>query len=482
MKKIKLLIFTIFSFLLILSLSSAQKLVSLTLSSTDITVYTGLTQSVEITIENKQNIFDTFSVSVFPSYIFGISATLDAYAVSIPANSKTTIKLYFSSIIDAPEIAVIFNVSVISTTDSGIRDSRTILLRTIKTIPVYISDIKLSKYALNPEEILTIETQITNIGNLPSDEYVLQTNIKKDGEMIKRFDDTIVNIPGKSTKFVRNDYKIEKYQSPGNYTIEVILKDKLNKVISTKTINFEVNAIAKLPTEYTEKTTSFGFLSVTVTIKIKNEGNAPSGSFYVSESIPSFAKGVFDPEIEPTLVNQTNGRVIYSWLVPSLAPGQEMKIKYQFILWHIWIAIVIIGIIVYLVLLVEYTPSIIKKHKHFGPIVKEKEIQIFLDVRNRTLHEIKDVYVRDFVPSIAKLVEKFETLKPSLVRTTERGTEIIWKFDSLKPKEERVITYRIKPTVDITGTLKLPAAVIRYTDRKKEKKSTVSKGIIISPK
>jgi hypothetical protein len=480
MKK-TLLIFIVFFFLLILPLASAQESVSMNLSSTDITLYTGKTQSINLTIENKQNKFDVFSISVSSLPISGVSVSYD-YAVSIPANSKITTKLDFSSIIDAPETATLLYVWVISTSDSTIRDSQTILLRTIKTVPVYISDIKLSDFSLDPEETLTIETQITNKGNLPSDEYSLQTNIKKSGEMIKRFDNVVANIPGRSTESIKNDYKIEKYQSPGSYTVEAILKDNLNRVVSSKTSTFEVNAISKIPTEYTEKTTSFGFLSVAVTIKIKNEGNAPSSSFYVGESIPSFTKNIFDPEIEPSLINETDGRVVYSWLVPSLAPGQEMEIKYQFILWHIWIALIIISVIVYFVLMVEYAPSIVKKHRHFGPLTKEKEIPIFLDVRNRTLHEIRDIYVRDFVPPIAKLVEKFETLKPAIVRTSERGTEIVWKFDSLKPREERVITYRIKPNVDITGTLKLPNAIARYTDRKKEKKSTVSKGIIISPK
>lgn len=482
MKK-ELLFFIIFSFLMIfLPLARAQGSVSLTLSSTDITLHTGLTESVDVTIENKQERWDTFSITVFPSSISGISANLETYALSIAPNSETTLKLYFSSVIDAPEIAAILEVSAMSTSDPSIRESQNVLLRTIKTVPVYISDIKLSNFAVDPSQTLAIETQITNVGNSPSDQYALQTNIKKSGEIIKRFDDVISDIPGKFVGSVKDNYVIEKYQAPGSYTVEAILKDNLNRVVSTNTINFEVNAVSKLPTGYTEKSVGFGFLSVTVTLKIKNEGNSPSGDFYVSESTPSFTKSIFDPEIEPTFVNETDGRVIYSWAVPSLAPGQEMTIKYQFILWHIWIALIIISVIVYFVFVVEYAPSIIKKHRHFGPITKEKEIPIFLDVRNKTLREIRDVYVRDFVPPIAKLVARFDTLKPALVRSSERGTEVVWKFDSLKPREERVITYRIKPTVDITGTLRLPNAIARYTDKKKEKKSTVSKGILISPK
>ena len=136
MKK-TLLIFIVFFFLLILPLASAQESVSMNLSSTDITLYTGETQSINLTIENKQNKFDVFSISVSSLPISGVSISYD-YAVLIPANSKITTKLDFSSIIDAPETATLLYVSVISTSDSTIRDSQTLLLRTIKTIPIYI--------------------------------------------------------------------------------------------------------------------------------------------------------------------------------------------------------------------------------------------------------------------------------------------------------------------------------------------------------
>jgi predicted transcriptional regulator len=38
----------------------------------------------------------------------------------------------------------------------------------------------------------------------------------------------------------------------------------------------------------------------------------------------------------------------------------------------------------------------------------------------------------------------------------------------LKAGEERVITYRIKPVVNIIGTLKLPGAKVSFTLKKKK--------------
>jgi hypothetical protein len=101
-----------------------------------------------------------------------------------------------------------------------------------------------------------------------------------------------------------------------------------------------------------------------------------------------------------------------------------------------------------------------------------------LEIRNRTRNEIRDVLVRDFVPAVAMVVERFDTLRPML-RKVAGGTEVVWKIDSLGPGDERVLTYRIKPVVDIVGVLKLPKAYVRFLDRKKEVKRFLSKGVYI---
>jgi hypothetical protein len=101
-------------------------------------------------------------------------------------------------------------------------------------------------------------------------------------------------------------------------------------------------------------------------------------------------------------------------------------------------------------------------------------------VRNKTSHEIRDVEVRDFIPSIARVVEKFDTLKPR-IKSTEGGTELRWSFDSLKARDERVLTYKIRPVVDVVGNLNLPHAHVKYSDRKKVKRMLASKSLAVKP-
>ena len=119
-----------------------------------------------------------------------------------------------------------------------------------------------------------------------------------------------------------------------------------------------------------------------------------------------------------------------------------------------------------------------KSYKKFATVTGAKEIQIMLEVRNRTRHILKDAVVRDYLPASAQVIDRFDTLRP-IVRKTLGGTELSWKFETLKPHEERIITYRIKPSMEIVGEIRLPTANIRYMDHNREYRKTVSKHLLI---
>jgi len=150
-------------------------------------------------------------------------------------------------------------------------------------------------------------------------------------------------------------------------------------------------------------------------------------------------------------------------------------------LWNVWLALIVIGAAVIVAFKYVFKVSVIKKVRLIGPLAKGKEIIVSLDVRNRSLGEVKDVAVRDSVPSVAEVVERFETIRPTVKRTTT-GTALIWKFDALKAGEERVLTYRIKPTVEILGTLRLPAASVMFSTKKHATKTSYSPRAVVGKK
>lgn len=465
------------------SLAFSLNEVEVTLPSKDMSINAGETNEVYVTVKNNQNVEDVFSISIFPSisFINHITVTLDGYLATLEAGSETTMKITFN----APECSKgmetteSFQVTAKSTSDSNVNDTKTMILAVKGKGPVCISDIIPNKYSFDPGEAMIIEVVLKNVADTASFQYGMQTNVKKDGKIIERFDEDVISIPAGGTRTITQSYTFDKYDMSGDYYIDVLLKDSLGNVLNSREIDNPVTLDAVFNIKH-EKSVSYGLLLQTITIKVKNEGNAPATTFYVTEDMPTFMQSFVQP-MQMVTTNVTFDRIYYHWFIDSLLPGEERIISYQINLWGAWGFAAILIIIIIIAFRIVYGPGIIKRFRHFGSLTRGKEVLISLEVRNRSMHTIKDVVVKDFVPPIVGVVQRFDTLKPAIKRS-RRGTEVIWKFNSLRPREERVLTYRIKPVVDIEGILKLPKAKMTYTDRKKRRKASISKSIIVKPK
>ncbi|MEM7821608.1 MAG: hypothetical protein QXX38_02225 [Candidatus Aenigmatarchaeota archaeon] len=474
--KIQFTIFFILAFLLLSSVSFATGEITVTVSKKDVTLYSGGSETIDITIENNQNFVDRVSVTVFPQYWSGITATLQQYVVNINPKSKSTIKLFFDASVCVEEVSTTFSITAKSTINENVKYSTTINLNTVRNFTVCIDEYKLSNYVISPNETLKIITKLKNPTGVYSMPITLETKIMRGSQVIQKFEDRIETVPAKSSHQVIHEYTFGKYATAEFYAVEILLKDSSGNVFESKKINFRVSQLPEKVVK--EETVEWGFYLQTVTIKVRNEGNVNSSGFYLTATIPSFMKPFFFPKIEPTIQEKIGNTFVYSWYIEELAPGEEREIKYEINTWNALIVILIIICVILYSFKHVFKVSVIKKHKYTEPVTKEKEILISLEVRNRTRHGIKDVLIRDFVPSIATVVERFDTLKPTL-RKVAGGTEIIWRLNYLGPLEERIITYRVKPTVDIIGTLKLPKALMRYTDKEKRIKRIISKNIKI---
>jgi hypothetical protein len=454
----------------------AQDDVDVTLSPSHVIVNTSETATVEITVQNNKEVDDTFSLTVWPSIKWsGITPNLEKYLVKVSAMSSFTSDLYLTADSGAEETVSNFLVTAKSLTNSSIIDSESVKVEVKRKTAVYISDIKLDKYTADPSDPIAITITITNSGDGSSLPLKVQTNVKSDMEILERFDDDIGQLSGKTIKSLSHTYEVGDYLSPGTYSVEVVLRDSLNKLIGSRSVTFKVSEVRNL---VQESSVSYSLFSQIKVITVRNEGNSLEQGFYVTESVPSYVKNFFLPEDEPDKVEEKDNRIVYSWYVESLTPGSETSIKYEVRFFSIWIIGLTIIAAVVLAFKYVYSPKIIKKHKIEGKIKRGKEIIVSLEVRNPTLHEIKDVVVSDLITPIAVVIDKFDTMRPK-IKKTEHGTELTWKIKSLKPMEERVLTYTIKPVVEIIGTLRLPKATIRYTDRRKKKKAIASKVMII---
>lgn len=449
--------------------------VELVISPDDITINTTETRSVDVIITNNQEVEDMFSVSVWPPTPWGgVSPNLEKSRAKIAAGSNHTIKLYLTVSSNAEEIISTFLVTAKSIAFENVITSTSINVRVRRKSSVYISDLGLDKYVLEPEGCIIITTSITNMGFSPGS-YKLQTTIKKGTSIIQRFDDDIIELEGKSMEPVSNSYCFGKYSEAGTYSVEAVLRTNLNELMDSWKTSIRLNEVSDLVLKKSVIYTPFLQIK---TIKIKNEGNVIESDFIVTETVSEFISKFFYPIDAPTSVTEVEDKVVYNWVLESLVPGAETQIKYEIRFISLWISGISLVLVVFFAFSYVYRPRISKTVRFLGPLKRGKEMVVMIEVKNSTIHEMKNIIIRDSVSPIVSLIEKFDTMAPA-VKRSEAGITLTWKMKSLKPLEERVLTYRIKPKVDIIGSMRLPRATMEYVNNKKEKKTIASKSIEI---
>jgi hypothetical protein len=175
----------LFLFLAIVPTVLADNKVDVTLSTNDLAAYTGETQYVNVTIKNNQNQQDDFTILIWPRELVGVTTDLEKWKVTIDANSQQTVKIFFTVSLEAEELVPAFNIKVKSVNDENITAEQTLYLRIIRKTPVFIKDVSLEKYTIDPAETANININIMNVANSRSSKYYLETTIKKSTELVK---------------------------------------------------------------------------------------------------------------------------------------------------------------------------------------------------------------------------------------------------------------------------------------------------------
>lgn len=461
-------------FLAMPMISEAQTGFDVSVSHNEITVNNTEIGAVDVVIRNNQLVSDTFQISIWPSTTWsGITPDLEKDKVTIGAGNNASVKLYFSVSSNAEEVVSTFLMSVKSgnTDDSS---SSSINVRTKRKTLVYISDFAIDKTSISPGSCILIRPSITNDG-FEAGTYRLQTSITKGNSVVNRFEDDVFEIGSKSIKTLEKTYCFENYTEAGTYSVEITLRTEINKFMDSRKESLVVNELSDLVFKKSGVYTPFIQMQ---TITVKNEGNVVETNFNVTESVSEFTANFFHPIDQPTSTYVVNGNTVYVWNVDALAPGQSLEIKYEIRFIIIWVAGIGIAAFVFLAFSYVYRPKIRKGVRFMGEMKKGKETVVLLEIKNSTLKEIKNVIIEDTVSPIATLVERFDTIPPQ-IRKTAAGTSLIWKIKSLNPLEERVLTYRIKPKVEIIGSMRMPGATMSFDTKKKDRKTVSSRSIEI---
>jgi len=90
-------------------------------------------------------------------------------------------------------------------------------------------------------------------------------------------------------------------------------------------------------------------------------------------------------------------------------------------------------------------------------------------LKNKGNKAIEKIRVIDYLPSlVAASSQDFGSMKPTRTQKSLDGRmRLVWDFDGLGRKEERILSYIAKSNLSIIGKLLLPEAVVEYQTGKK---------------
>ncbi len=92
------------------------------------------------------------------------------------------------------------------------------------------------------------------------------------------------------------------------------------------------------------------------------------------------------------------------------------------------------------------------------------EAKVVVRVKNRSAKQLTNIEVMDSLPHIAHVEKELSigSMQPHAVLThPKKGIVIKWTIETLEPRDERVLSYRMKSRLAILGEFNLPAANAR---------------------
>ncbi len=159
----------------------------------------------------------------------------------------------------------------------------------------------------------------------------------------------------------------------------------------------------------------------------------------------------------------------YYW-VYGLDAGESTIINYSVSYLPLLIAGILFGIAIILFGGFYVTKLSVLKEIRVSKGKGDKIIKIRLTLKNNSYNEQRDIILQDVIPAPLKVTrDDFGSRRPSAVKRIRNKTVLIWKFNKLEPKDEIVLSYGMKSSMEVIGKVTLPPSM---ASQKKGKKTT----------
>lgn len=239
-------------------------------------------------------------------------------------------------------------------------------------------------------------------------------------------------------------------------------------------IEKEIDLREKSNIATTEKETGNIFYS-TLAITKKNEGNVVSDvSIMIKKNI--FANTFTTLSRKPDSTEKSAAFYTYQWEA-ALKPGESISVEINTNYLLPLGILAVIAVISIIIAIYFSSPLVIrKKVRRIKSKTGEFALKVMIQVKARK--DMSKVILRDRIPHLAELHERFGTIKPARVDKARRMIE--WEMPEIKKGEEHIFSYVLFSKVSILGGYHIPPSFATFEIRGKSKQASSNKVIFMS--
>ena len=397
----------------------------------------------QLNIENTESADKTYSISLLSpkSSWFYYPGTVRA-----DANSNQTATITVSPTEKAVQQRYRFDMKV-RQTDTGETKELTGFFNVKQPYILHIIDLNQDKEEVNPGESFNTQIEVQNLDSQSISDYEVRAEYRNQTRT-----GSGTEILSKGTRRFNFTFQTSKNAKPSTEQIQYTVTAD-NETQSTTQQKITINTVENL--EKTSQTQN-RLIEVQETVKAVNNGNTRVNTTVQTE-IPSYLSSITETYPEPSNITERDGKIVYTWQT-ELEPGESFSASYKTKYWVLIAALTLIALGITVIKLLTNDINIRKNTSREG-----EKVKIDIEIENDGQKTFEKLHLEEFIPDIASVDETFDMNTPK-IRKTNEGTKLNWEIQDLTPGDQRIIQYRIKPKVQVEGTVKLQKAVLKNSD------------------
>ena len=321
-------------------------------------------------------------------------------------------------------------------------------LEPFKTVTVDYVGIEPS--VVDPREEVLIRFRVNN----PVETTTVPVIVTSD---IKGFEtySTMMEISEGINYYEIHDLEIPEETVSGEYTFNIQLKFS-ELTIAERSLPVELSGYTLCRIEESGETSLFGRF---YTASVRNMGTEET--VCVVSTPMSSAERILVKEATEGYAFE-DGKIIWS---VSLESNQKTEVEYYVsfvpLLALPFLILATFGLYWYFTRKMWIKKELIDYKRHSGFM----DLKIQLRLKNLTNKELLNVKAFDPIPAFIKEVRDYGTI-PGKIKKREGRKVVEWDVGDLKPKEERVFSYKVRTSLEVLGNINFTPAEVEFSDEK----------------